>query len=319
MEVIFVDMRILAVVVRYKSPLEESQTIKGLAGMFVSDPNLLNAISVLVWDNSPAPVQNPQLSFPFTYRHSAENVGVSGAYNRAMEIAETLGCKWLLLLDQDTTLPENFLARMLELSAQLQDRTEIAAIAPFLVDGERTISPGQLLFNRVKLLKPPFEGVHAGRMYAANSGTIMRVSALRQIGGFDENFWLDLSDIVAFHRLHQQGKRLYIAGDLQLPHKVTLNDYDGSMSPQRYMNFVTAEGAYWDTYRNLPENLLQTMRLCARAVRQLMRYKNKAYSKITFAYFLNRLFRSKANRLRGWMEQARRRDLPAISLGKVIG
>src|ERR1035437_206155 len=165
------DMRILAVIVRYKMPLAESQTVQGLAGMFVSDPNLLNAISVLVWDNSPAPVQDPQLSFPFTYLHSAENVGVSGAYNRAIGIAETLGCQWLLLLDQDTTLPENFLTRMLELSDQLQDRTEIAAIAPFLMDGQRTISPGQLLFNRVKLLKPPFEGVHAGRMYAANSGT----------------------------------------------------------------------------------------------------------------------------------------------------
>ena len=312
-------MQILAIVVRYKTSLSESQTIQSLVRIFSVHPHLLERVGVLVWDNSPIPLEAPTLPFPIIYRHSAENLGVSGAYNRAMVIAEESGCQWLLLLDQDSTLPDNFLPRMLELSGELEARKEIAAIAPFLVDGDRTISPGQLLFNRVKLIRPPFEGVHPGRMYAANSGSVIRVSALREIGGFDENFWLDLSDIVAFHLLYEKGKRLYIVGDLRLPHRVTLNDYDGSMSPHRYMNFITAEGAYWDLYRRPPDTWVQTGRLLLRAVRQRLRYRNSAYSRITFEYFLRRIFWKKQNRLRAWKQQSEQRNLPAVSLGKVVG
>lgn len=312
-------MQILAVVVRYKTSLSDSQTVQSLTRIFAAHPHLLQRVGVMVWDNSPRPLDDPRLQFPITYRHTGENLGVSGAYNRAMAIAEEAGCQWLLLLDQDTTLPDNYLARMLELSSKLEDRREIAAIAPFLVDGDSTISPGQLRFNRVKLIRPPFEGVHPGWMYAANSGCVIRVSALREIGGFDENFWLDLSDIVAFHLLYEKGKRIYIAGDLRLPHRVTLNDYDGSMSPHRYLNFIAAEGAYWDLYRRPPDTWLQTARLLLRAVRQRFRFRDSTYSRITFQFFLRRIFWKKQNRLRAWKEQSEQRSLPEISHGKVVG
>lgn len=312
-------MQILAVVVRYKTPLADSETLKGLEESFRAQPDLAQHVAVLVWDNSPAPLDNPHLSFPFEYRHSAENLGVSGAYNRAMERAEALGCSWMLLLDQDTTLPAGYLAKMLDYSVRLRERSEIAAVAPFLVDGDKTISPGILLFNRVKLLKPPFEGVHPGRMYAANSGTLMKVGALKEIGGFDESFWLDLSDIVAFHLLYNQGKVLYVAGDLRLPHKVTLNDYEGSMSPQRYENFITAEGAYWDLYRKPLENAVQTARLFARSIRQAKRYSNKAYARITFVHFLRRVFLARSARLAAWRKNLPQRNMPRIADGRVVG
>lgn len=312
-------MQILAVVVRYKTNLSDSETVQSLARTFGVHPHLLEDIAVLVWDNSPAAAENLALPFPITYGHSPENLGVSGAYNRAMAIAEAADCPWLLLLDQDTTLPVEFLPRMLELSRQLDPRREIAAIAPFLVNGDRTISPGQLTFNWVNLIQPPFEGVHPGRMYAANSGTVIRVSALREIGGFNESFWLDLSDVVVFHLLHEKGRLLYVAGDLRVPHRVSLTDYDGSMSPQRYLNFISAESAYWDLYRRVPERLAQTGRLLLRAARQLLRYRDKTYARITFTHFLQRLFRSRKSRLQDWKRQSARRNLPAIASGRVVG
>jgi hypothetical protein len=32
----------------------------------------------------------------------------------------------------------------------------------------------------------------------------MRIDALEQIGGFNEDFWLDFSDVVVFHLLHRK-------------------------------------------------------------------------------------------------------------------
>ncbi len=312
-------MKILAVVVRYKSLLSDSSTIQSLANAFVSNTELQRQVRVLVWDNSPQPEENPQLPFPFTYRHSVCNLGVSGAYNRAMELAETLGCRWMLLLDQDTTLPKDFIIRMLEYGQAKNENASIAAIVPFLFDGERPISPIAFGYAGNKTISPPFVGIYPKAFFAANSGTLMRVASLREIGGYDENFWLDLSDVVVFHRLWTRGLRTFIAGDLHVQHKVTNNDYDGSMSPQRYRNFISAEGAYWDLYRTMPQNMIQNMRLFARTMRQFKRFKNKAYSRITFAYALSRVFYSRKRRLAKWKDGTTQRSIPLVCNGRIVG
>jgi GT2 family glycosyltransferase len=313
------SMQILAVVVRYKTPLSGSDTIHGLANTFACHPELHEQVGVLVWDNSPMPEENPRLPFAFTYRHSAENLGVSGAYNRAMEHAETLGCPWMLLLDQDTTLETNFLSAMLEYSLDQGKNEDIAAIVPFLFDGERPISPIAMGYAGNKPISPPFFGPYSKAIFAANSGTLMRVASLRAIGGYNESFWLDLSDVVVFHRLWTSGRRTFVAGDLHVQHKVTNNDYDGSMSPQRYRNFISAEGAFWDLYRTTMKNMIQTTRLFARAIRQFRRFRNKNYSKITFTFALGRLFFSRERRLAQWKNGMAQRNIPLVSEGRIVG
>ena len=188
-------MHILAVIVLYKRTLEESQTIRTLSSAFELRPDLADSISVLIWDNSPAPLAQRKLLFPFEYRHSSDNVGVSGAYNRALEIAKNLSCTWMLLLDQDTTIPDYYLSRLQAYARQLDSNSEIAAIAPFLLVGKRTVSPGIIRFYGITLMAPPFSGVYPKEVYAGNSGTLVRVAALKESGGYDENFWLDFSDI----------------------------------------------------------------------------------------------------------------------------
>ncbi len=310
--------RILAVVVLYKRPLHESQTILGLIKAFESRPDLLDLIELLVWDNSPRPLLAQILPFPFEYRHSSQNAGVSGAYNQALKIAERLSCPWMLLLDQDTTIYERYLDRMVAYSRELETRSEIAAVAPFLLSGKRIVSPAIVRFFGVKLVPLSFSGVHRGELYAANSGTLMRTSALKEIGGYDENFWLDHSDIVVFHRLHQRGKRLYIAGDLELPHLMTWNDYEGSMSSKRYRSFLSAEGAYFDLYRSRFANGIQLLRLFARAIKQYLRLTNKDFSKITREYLMRRIVLSKSQRLLRWNRQSLQRDLPIVSAGRPV-
>jgi hypothetical protein len=306
-------MQVLIVVVCYKMSLRDSVTIAGLSQSFEHCPRLLDSISVLVWDNSPSKLNIPSLSFPFEYRPSTDNIGVSAAYNSAAEVAEATGCPWLLLLDQDTTLSGNFLSRMLEYSLELEGNLNVAAIAPFLMDGDRTISPGVVLFNRVKPLSLPFTGEYVKEAYAANSGTLMRVAALREIGGYNEDFWLDYSDIVVFYLLYRHNKRLFIAGDLQLQHKLASNDYESSMSPERYQNGVLAEGAFWDLYRSHRENFGLTARLAARSIKQYCCYSNKVFARITRRHLYFRLFTSRSVRLQLWNEKCRARRMSIVS------
>ena len=312
-------MQILIVVVLYKMPLGDSATIAGLSRSFEMLPQLLDSMSILIWDNSPSRLDNPELPFPFEYMHIGENLGISSAYNRAMLVAEASWTPWLMFLDQDTTLTDNFLSRMLEYSREQERNPRIAAVAPYLMAGSGIISPGVIHINHTKPMSLGISGEYTKGCYAANSGMLMRVTSLREIGGYDEKFWLDYSDIVVCHKLYMQGKHLYIAGDLLLQHRLASNDYDGSMSPERYRNVIKAEGAYWDLYRSSWENVALTARLLARFCKQYIRYKNKAFTGITWKYLLQRIFTSKCSRLQNWKEQSRYRNIPVVSSGTAIG
>lgn len=303
-------MRILVTVVRYKMPLSESPTIQGLLQTFASQPDLHASLSVLVWDNSPTPLEDTEPLSKFIYRHSPRNLGVSGAYNRAMDLAAELDCSWLLLLDQDTEIPADFLPHMINLGNQFLHQSAIAAVVPFQMDGDRILSPLKVLFKRLRPLDQPFEGVYPGEISAANSGTLIRLDALRLIGGFNEDFWLDYSDVVVFHRLHQLGKQTYIAGALRLQHKNTAVDFSNSMTPERYASFLAAEGAYWDTCRTVVERAFHTLRTLERAIRQKRLYPNRPFAAITFKCFLRRLFLSRKRRLQGWKLQSLQRNMP---------
>jgi hypothetical protein len=147
----------------------------------------------------------------------------------------------------------------------------------------------------------------------------MRVAALREIGGYSDDFWLDLSDVYVFQAMYRKGKYLYIAGDLSLQHSITSMDFDNDMAPERYRNFLAAESAYVDLFSSAPERGAHLIRLLARTLRQRRRHRNRAFSKMTFEYFCRRLFDTKAKRIQGWRKQLLERDIPVIEEGQVVG
>ncbi len=313
-------MQILVVVVLYKQSPEQSRTIQSLVPVFERNPSLIGPVHVLLWDNSPVPASQVSLPFPFDLRHGGRNVGTSGAYNYALELAESAGCPWLLLLDQDTTVSEEFLSTMMRYSEQFRQTPEVAAVVPFIFSHGTLVSPRRLLsFNRVRQIPATFSGLCKDKAYAVNSATLMRVTALREVGGYSEEFWLDLSDVYVFQALHRKGKYMHIAGDLRVEHSIASMDFDKEMSPERYRNFMAAESAYIDLFLSPVERSAQLLRLFVRTLRQYRRYQNKIFSRIAWEYFLQRLFLTRAGRLQRSRSQLSKRDIPAISDGQAIG
>jgi GT2 family glycosyltransferase len=311
---------IVVVVVLYKRKPEESQTINSLAAAFGSHPELLDSMHVLLWDNSPSAIDRLNLPFPCDYRYAGRNVGTSGAYNYAMEFAEAEGASWLLLLDQDTTVSGEFLPRMLEHSHLLRERMEIGSVVPFIFSHGSLVSPRLLgRFHQMPQIAPTFNGICRQKAFAVNSATLMRVAALREIGGYSVDFWLDLSDIYVFQAMYRKGRYLYVAGNLMLQHSVTNMNFDGDMAPERYRNFLAAEGAYVDLYSSAPERAVYLLRLLARATRQRRRHQKKVFSRMTWEYFRRRLFDTRAKRIQSWRKQLVLRDIPAMKDGRPVG
>lgn len=296
----FRAMQILAVVVRYNTPLEESETFRGLSAALTASSDLAQAYKLLIWDNSAQALSHLDSPIPFEYRHSERNLGVSGAYNSAMHYAITHGHTWMLLLDQDTTVTGDFLRTMLRHSRELEARAEIAAITPTVQVGNFIVSPRQQLFNRNRPYPQNESGKASGEAFAINSGCVMRTAALQECGGFSLEFWLDYSDMYVFHQFFLHGKQVWRAADAELEHDMSIMDYDRLMTPQRYRNFSHAESAFNDLYKSWFENAVQNLRLLVRAIKQRRKYKNPEFSRIAWQQLRYRLQVPRHERLARW-------------------
>ncbi len=144
----------------------------------------------------------------------------------------------------------------------------------------------------------------------------MRVAALREIGGYSDEFWLDLSDVYVFQAMYRKGRYLYIAGDLSLQHSITSMDFDNDMAPERYRNFLAAESAYVDLYSTAPERASHLVRLLGRTIRQRRRYRNSVFSEMTCRIFLPAAVGHPSKRIQNWRKQLLLRDIPAIEDGQ---
>jgi GT2 family glycosyltransferase len=290
-------VRALAVVVLYRTPFARSKTIAGLARAFGEDPFLAQQFDVLVWDNSPEPQEERRFPFAYTYRHSAVNEGVSGAYNAAMRIAEQRGCGWLLLLDDDTSVTGEFLRGLLGHAAEIASEERVAAVVPFLYAGTFCMSPRLWRFARhVPLPRPAAAYTERRAIFAANSGTLMRVRALEVIQGYSSRFWLDYSDIDVFHRLHQQRLSVRIAGDLSLEHEMAMLDYDRRMTPARFATFLAAESDFMDLHRGPAERGMHLLRLAARMLHQRS-YADPSFARLSRKALWERLTTRRTTRL----------------------
>ena len=289
---------ILMVVVLYGKTFAASKTLAGLTQAVAEDPGLLRSFELLVWDNSPAPLKSATMPFPFRYHHATRNEGVAGAYNGAARLAHEQGARWLLLLDHDTSVTGDFLRGMRQHADQAADDERIAAVAPYLHAGKFVLSPRLWRFARhVPLPRPAAAYTERRIIFAANSGTLVRVDALEAIGGYSPRFWLDYSDIYVFQRFHELGFGVRIAGDLALEHEVAMLDYDARMSPARYATYLAAESDFLDLYRGSAESMLHMFRLAMRAVRQ-RRFADAAFSRMTRQELWRRLRTGRKARLR---------------------
>jgi GT2 family glycosyltransferase len=299
-------VRALTVVVLYRTGLAGSKTLTGLAQAFAEDASLAKQLDVLVWDNSPEALKEYSLPFALTYQHAPLNEGVSGAYNAAAVMAEQRGCAWLLLLDDDTSVTAEFLRGMLGHAAQVVENERIAAVVPFLYAGAFCMSPRLWRFARhMPLPRPAHPYTETRSIFAANSGTLMRVRALETIGGYNKRFWLDFSDIEVFHRLHGHGFSVRIAGDLRLEHEMAMLDYDRLMTPARFATFLAAESDFMDLYRGPLERAMHVLRLAARVLHQRS-YADPAFARLSTWALRERLTTRRGTRLAGhaWMRSA---------------
>jgi GT2 family glycosyltransferase len=275
-------MKKTIIIVFYNQSIEASNTFQTL--MSNSQEFLSEDISIILYDNSPNPQEFDQKRYEdinISYKHDPRNLGIATAYNYAWSIAKSNGSEWLVLFDHDTEVTRQYVQQMLEVKEVDRD---IAAVVPIISCDGTLISP--VFSNTLRPLQQdrPLAGVQQKPVMAINSGSLIKISFLNQINGFNESFALDYLDHWIFYEIYSKGFKVQVL-DVSLEHELSVMDYS-RVSVNRYKSIIDSESYFYQHYHKelLPAYRLQ---LFKRLIKQFLIVKNKRIAIQTLKKFLS--------------------------------
>jgi GT2 family glycosyltransferase len=148
------------------------------------------------------------------------NEGVAGAL--AEGHAHFRSREWILTFDQDSVIGPDFLTRLSN-TPDLSD-ARVAMVGPTVVDADsgRPLQPA-----------PPGDA-----RFMITSGSLCRVAALDDVGGFRRNLFIDHVDHDVCLRLRRHGWRLRVTGDAVMKHSI------GAMRDHRLAGRVSVRNSH---------------------------------------------------------------------------
>ncbi|WP_071340821.1 glycosyltransferase [Maribacter sp. 1_2014MBL_MicDiv] len=275
------------IVVLYKNNLEESDSFQSILKMNKNG----EALSVYIYDNSPFPQKIKTYdNLNIYYTHDEKNSGISKAYNSGAKFAKEKEKKWILVLDQDTKLPDSLLN---EFDKAIKKHSNIFLFVPKLVlrDG-RIFSPFKYRFKRGFHLKKIDSGIHPLTEYApVNSGMLISIQAFFDSGGYNNKVKLDFSDFQFIERFRKKFFKFCL---IEAECLQDFSDDDISVSSQINRFKFFCKGALNIEKHSFLDKLQYHMIVIARAVKLTIRYKKIIFFVIYFrVFFLNSLLINK--------------------------
>jgi len=293
-------VRIFAVIALYKMQPSASAALRTLLAAIPGLQNGEAEIKILLYDNTPGGQTVGLLPSGVEYKANPENGALSAACNYALKIAREDGFEWLLTLNQDTTLPIDFLCKVSHAARFVATMHEVAGIVPSISSEGRVVSPFTVMkyWTFTRHLPQGFVGIPLQDVYAANSASTIKVSALMAIGGFDPRFPLDMVDFDVNYRLHRQNLRFLVAGNIHVELELSNLDLKTRSTSSRYKEYLGAEELFCDEYLGRIMSMVVVLKLIYRLGYKLWRNGGSyPYYEIGLIFLCRRLFCSRKHRM----------------------
>ena len=150
------------------------------------------------------------------------NHGFAGGCNAGMRYCLDQNADLIWLLNNDTTIPAETLDKLL---AVARENPKAAALGACIVENEadghsKTVQArGVIDFIRAKtFLKRDAEGKTVDCEWLSGSNLLLRSNALRNVGLFDETYFLYFEDTELCHRLRLKGWQCILVPDALIAH-----------------------------------------------------------------------------------------------------
>jgi len=220
---------------------------------------------VLVHDNSRNPrAQAAADNSSCSYVHDRSNGGTAAAYERAIGVATDRDMEWLLLVDQDTDLPQDFLDAAAASLAKLPSQG-LAALIPWVISQGEVVSPARVtLLGSIRPLRRGGVLGHIDGLTAVASGSLIRVAALRQVLPFPRELWLDYVDHWLFAQINLRGAGIAVF-DAVLRHALSV--VTPTQLSRRRLNSILDGESYFQGSLGPVARLVYPLRLLGRLAR----------------------------------------------------
>lgn len=215
-------MRITVITINYNGSQDTIKLLESLGQQTDKD------FSVIAVDNKSAPEDMQTLQNFIETRKtnfaslelvkSAENLGFSGGNNVGIRKALLDGAEWVLLLNNDTWMENDFITRLKpELNAT---DTKIAGIP--LKEGDQTAYCGKIVW-----LKPTLKHIYESKknatdkFYAIGGGMAINKKVFEKIGLLDEKYFLYFEDADFSVNAIKAGFKIKILDNTKIHHAVS--------------------------------------------------------------------------------------------------
>jgi rhamnosyltransferase len=176
--------------------------------------------NVVIVDNTPGGTL-PSENFSGVFISKGVNRGLGAALNNGIHVALEMGCKWIVLFDQDSDVPSEFFSNMLRECEYIENHEDsrIAAISPMHMDDlNKRVSVG--LRHRIIRKNKRYYRVNS----VITSGMLIFADTFRHVGKFNEDLFLDFVDHEWCWRAKHAGYTFFKSQGVFLPHRLGLEE-----------------------------------------------------------------------------------------------
>lgn len=275
----------LIVLVLYRIDLENSISFKSLS----KGKREEELIDMLVYDNSPD--ENLETKhfekegFRIQYINDPSNPGVSKAYNAGISLAAETNKKWILFLDQDTTLDARLLDTYLK---EINANKDISIFATTLVgSNQNLISPSRYFFKRGFALSNTPAGIcKLNRTRPINSAVLVSIEVFEKAGIYNEDIRLDFSDHEFFDRVNQHYEHMYVVPSNSF-HSLSSSD-DTDVEGIKIRFGIFCEGAHFAARNSLLSGAQYFIVCALRALKLSLKFKTFFFIRTLFNEWMRR-------------------------------
>ena len=169
-----------------------------------------NRVIIYVVDNTNIEgwyVEVPKEYKDFVIYEKMWNPGISVAYNKIQKYALNNNIEWIVLLDQDTTLPTN----TIDIYMKSINRRDIRIKAPIVYIEKGILSPSIYKNYHSFLLKNLSPGIMSFKNISCiNTGLMINTLFFEEVGGYNEDLKLDFCDHDFIERVKKKTDMLEI-------------------------------------------------------------------------------------------------------------
>lgn len=184
---------------------------------------------VLLVDNTPN-VEQEKMNLEISnygksliYKPFNVNHGIAYAQNKGIDYAKDNNFTHVLLLDQDSELPDLMTQKLLQAEKNLiGNNVKVAAVGPSFIDEKSgQIGPAVSVgFFRIKRIPITRDIPYFKSDYIIASGSLIRMSILDIVGIMDEKLFIDWVDIEWGERCSKLGYDSFIVSSVQMKHSI---------------------------------------------------------------------------------------------------